>query len=207
MRGLPNAEGGAQRAARHRDGALIARISARRSAWLASFLATVLLIGCGGPTASQATVLTIEHAGFRLTVPDGWSAQPANNLEGQLQTVAFLSNLPLDLQCTGTGAEQHCREPQELVEGSLLVTWLAAFCAGTSCTPPPGQPLLVGGREASLVRGSTVCAELEPTDEQTYFVAVSPQRLDAIVVCKRDAPESADRALRDMLEHVDWQTP
>ena len=186
---------------------MIARSRARPSAWLASVLTAALLIGCGGPTASQATVLAIEHAGFRLTIPDGWSAQPANNLEGQLQIVAFLSNLPLDLQCTGTGAEQHCREPQELAEGSLIVTWFAAFCAGSSCTPPPGQPLLVGGREASLVSGSMVCAELEPTDEETYFVAVSPQRLDAIVVCKRDAPESADGALHDLLEHVDWQTP
>ena len=89
----------------------------------------------------------------------------------------------------------------------MLVTWFAAFCAGSACTPPVGQPLLVGGREASLVSGSTVCASLEPTEDETYFVAVTPQRLDAIVVCQRDAPEAADGALRDMLEHVDWRTP
>jgi len=186
---------------------LIARSSLRRSPWLASVLAAAVLVGCGGPAGPAPDVLSIEHAGFQLTVPEGWSAEPANNIEGQLQTVAFLSNLPLDLECTGTGAQRHCREPQELAEGSMLVTWLAAFCAGSSCTPPVGQPLLVGGREASLVSGSTVCASLEPTDDETYFVAVTPQRLDAIVVCKRDAPESADGALRDMLEHVDWRTP
>ena len=152
-------------------------------------------------------MLSIEHAGFRLTMPDGWSAEPVNNVEGQLQTVAYLSNVPLDLECTGSGSARHCREPQELAEGSLLVTWLAAFCAGSSCVPPPGQPILVGGREASLVHGSVVCAELEPTDEETYFVAVTPQRLDAIVVCKHDAPAEAEATLRDMLEHVDWRTP
>ena len=186
---------------------MIARFGARPSPALASVLVAALLIGCGGSGGSAPELLRIEHAGFRLTLPDGWSAEPVNNIEGQLQTVAFLSNLPLDLECNGTGADRHCREPQELTEGSLLVTWLAAFCAGSSCVPPPGQPILIGGREASLVSGSAVCAELEPTAEQTYFVAVTPQRLDAIVVCKRDAPESADTALRDMLEHVDWRTP
>jgi hypothetical protein len=174
---------------------------------LASILAAALLAACGGSAATDPAVVSIDHAGFRLTVPEGWSAEPTNNIEGQLQTVAYLSNLPLRLRCSGSGAERHCREPKALAEGSLLVTWLAAFCAGSSCTPPVGQPLLVGGREASLVSGSTVCASLEPTEDETYFVAVTPQRLDAIVVCKRDAPETADGALRDMLEHVDWRTP
>jgi hypothetical protein len=175
--------------------------------WLAALLSAALLVACGGPAAADPAVVSIEHAGFRLTVPEGWSVEPTNNIEGQLQTVAFLSNLPLDLTCSGSGAERHCREPQALAEGSMLVTWLAAFCAGITCTPPVGQPLLVGGREASLVSGSTVCASLEPTEDETHFVAVTPQRLDAIVVCKRDAPDSADGALRDLLEHVSWQTP
>ncbi|HET6745968.1 MAG TPA: hypothetical protein VFH90_09010 [Candidatus Limnocylindria bacterium] len=174
---------------------------------MASALVAAVLVGCGGPAGSAPDLLSVEHAAFQLTLPDGWSAEPVNNVEGQLQTVAYLSNLPLNLECNGAGAERHCREPQELAEGSMLVTWLAAFCAGSSCVPPPGQPILVGGREASLVQGSAVCEEMEPTDEETYFVAVTPQRLDAIVVCSRDAPETADSALRDMLEHVDWQTP
>jgi hypothetical protein len=169
-------------------------------------LAVILLAACGAPTDEpEPTILTVEHAGFRLTVPDGWSAEPTNNIAGQLQTVAFLSNLPLDLKCRGLGTTRECREPRSLEEGSLLVTWLASFCV--SCSPPTGQPFLVGSREASLVSDSTLCQGLEPTDEETYFVVVTPQRLDAIVVCKRDAPDTADAALRAMLEHVEWSTP
>jgi hypothetical protein len=168
-------------------------------------MAAVLLAACGGEQASEPPKLAVDYAGFRLTVPDGWSAEATNNSEGQLQTVAFLSNLPLELRCTGEGASRHCREPTSLAEGSLLVTWLAGFCP--ACRPPVGEPIVVGGREASLVDGSTICEPLEPTDDETYFVAVTPQRLDAIVVCKHDPPAEADAALRDMLEHVEWSTP
>jgi hypothetical protein len=179
-----------------------------RSASLMILASAALLGACGGPPAEEATTtLTVEHAGFRLTVPDGWSAEATNNVEGPLQIVAYLSSLPLELECTGEGMTRHCRTPSSLADGSLLVTWLATFCAGSSCTPPAGQPILVGGREASLVSDAVVCERFKPTEAETYFVAVTPQRLDAIAVCKRDAPDSADAALRDMLEHIDWLAP
>jgi hypothetical protein len=177
-----------------------------RAGW-ALTMAAMVLAGCGGSQGSEPAQLAIDHAGLQLTVPDGWSAEATNNIQGQLQTVAFLSNLPLGLKCSGEGAARHCRVPQKLKAGSMLVTWLAAFCAGTSCTPPTGEPFLVGGREASLVSESTFCEPLEPTDDETFFVAVTPQRLDAIVVCERDAPDAAGAALRQMLEHVEWRTP
>ncbi len=172
----------------------------------AALAISVMLAACGGsPAASDPAVLAVDHAGFQLRVPDGWTAESTNNSEGQLQTVAFISNTPLELRCNGEGASRQCREPRSLKEGMLLVTWLAAFCPG--CTPPAGEPIVVGGREASLVAGSTICGPLEPTDDETYFVAVTPQRLDAIVVCKRNAPADADAELREMLEHVEWRTP
>jgi hypothetical protein len=171
-------------------------------------LVATLVAACGATNSeNQPTVLTVDHAGFQLTVPDGWSAQAANNIVGPLQTVAFLSSVDLDMKCTGSGTGRHCRVPRAIDDGSMLVTWLAAFCAGTSCTPPAGQPILVGGREASLVNDTDLCQPLEPTKEETFFVAVSPQRLDAIVVCERDAPAAAETALREMLEHVEWRTP
>jgi hypothetical protein len=180
---------------------------------LVSALATIAVVaalvgGCNaGNSGTEATVLTIDHAGFRLTVPDGWSAQATNNVEGPLQTVAFLSSVPLEIKCSGSGTSRHCREPRTIADGSLLVTWLAAYCAGTSCVPPPGQPLLIGGREASLVSDAQFCELYKPTKAEIYFVAVSPQRLDAVVVCEHDAPEAAEAALRQMLEHIEWRTP
>ena len=176
-----------------------------RGRWALALVTAVMLAACGGAEASDPALLAVDYAGFKVRVPDGWSAEATNNSEGQLQTVAFISNLPLDLRCRGEGASRHCREPVVLAEGSLLVTWLAGFCP--TCILPDGDAIVVGGREASLVDGSTICAPLEPTDDETYFVAVTPQRLDAIIVCKRDAPAEADAALRDMLEHVEWSTP
>jgi hypothetical protein len=176
-----------------------------RRRWALATMAAMMLGACGGPQASDPAMLSVDYAGFRLRVPDGWSAEATNNSEGQLQTVAFISNLPLDLRCRGQAAKRSCSRPTSLEEGSLLITWLAGFCP--ACSPPPGEPIVVGGREASLVDGSTICEPLEPTDDETYFVVVTPQRLDAIVVCKRDAPAEADATLRDMLEHVEWRTP
>jgi hypothetical protein len=172
-------------------------------------LATVAMVlaGCGAGSVNDGAVLSVDHAGFRVPVPDGWYAETTNDVAGQLRVVAFLSNEPLGLDCTGAGADRHCSHPTTLAEGTLVAWWFAASCAGVGCTPPEGEPLLVGGREASRISGSAICDDLGATSNVTYIVAVSPQRLDAIMVCGRNAPASASNELADLLEHVDWRTP
>jgi hypothetical protein len=167
----------------------------------------VLLAGCGGPRVSGVAVLAVEQAGFRVPLPHGWYAETTNDAVGQLRVVAFLSNEPLGLDCTGVGAARRCSHPTTLAEGSLVAWWFAASCAGIDCTPPEGEPMLVGGREASRISGSAICDGLDATLGETYVVAVSPQRLDAIMACGRNAPGSALDELADILEHVDWRTP
>lgn len=167
----------------------------------------VVLAGCSVSDASGGIVLAVEHAGFRVSVPQGWYAETTNDLAGRLRVVALLSNEPLAIDCTGAGAERHCSQPAALAEGSLLAWWFAATCAGVDCTPPEGEAMLVGGREASRISGSAICDNLGATSAETYVVAVSPQRLDAIMVCGRDASASIRQELEDMLEHVDWRTP
>jgi hypothetical protein len=169
--------------------------------------ALVVLSGCIGPEVSGAPLLTVEHAGFRLPLPQGWYAETTNDAAGQLRVVAFISNRPLGIDCLGSGAARHCSQPETLAEGAVLIWWLAAFCAGVDCTPPKGDALLVGGREASRLSGAPVCNDLEVTSSETYIVAVSPQRLDAIMVCQRNPPASARDEMANMLEHVDWRTP
>jgi hypothetical protein len=181
------------------------------SAWAAlkmpaAALAMVVLAGCGGAQGTGA-VLAVEHAGFRVPVPDGWYAETTNDPVGQLRVVAFLSNEPMAVDCTGSGAARHCSHPATVVEGGLLAWWFAGTCAGVDCTPPEGDAVLVGGRAASRISGSAICEDLDATSGETYVVAVSPQRLDAIMVCQRGAPASAREQLTDMLEHVDWRTP
>ena len=158
--------------------------------------------------ADPAESSRLDQAGFRLTVPAGWSAEPANSIEGQLQT----RRLPLELAAQpamhrAAAPNVTAESRSALADGSMLVTWLAAFCAGPPATPPVGQPLLVGGREASSSAGSTVCAPLEPTEDEPTSWRSRPQRLDVIVVCQRDAPESVVAQLRSVLERVDWRTP
>jgi hypothetical protein len=68
-------------------------------------------------------------------------------------------------------------------------------------------PLLVGGRAATRVEDASACAGLGATGGEAYFVVVSPQRLDGIVVCERDASEDARGAMRAILEAVEWRTP
>jgi hypothetical protein len=187
------------------------RVAGRESAGLcaraAIVLAVLLLAGCGATRVTGRAPLAVEHAGFAVQVPDGWFAEATNDAAGQVQVVAILSNEPLGVDCIGVGAARHCSQPAALAEGGLLVWWFAAFCAGVDCTPPAGDPLLVGGREASRLTGSAICDSLEATSGETYIVAVSPQRLDAIMVCQRNASESARDELAGLLEHVDWRTP
>jgi hypothetical protein len=170
-------------------------------------VATVVLAACGGAQVTGGAVLAVEHAGFRVPVPDGWYAETTDDAAEDVRAVAFLSNQPLAIDCSGSGAARHCSQPATLGEGGMLIWWFVVSCAGLDCTPPEGDPLLVGGREASRVSGAPACNDLAGSSEQTYIVAVSGQRLDAIVVCQRNAPEWARDQLADMLEHVNWQTP
>jgi hypothetical protein len=173
----------------------------------ATILALALLVAaCSQPPGN---VLEVGRAGFRVTVPPGWDARGTDRGEwADGRTVALLANQPLDPQCRTSGSAQSCSAPlASLGEGALLVWWLSENCAGIRCEPPDGERLLVGGRPATRIGGSHLCASLGATSERAYLVTVSPQRLDAIVVCERNASEATQAELRDMLEHVSWRTP
>jgi len=172
---------------------------------------TILLVlsACGGTAPSNSGVLAADSAGFRVAVPAGWHAlatERSDWIDGK--TVAILSTQPLNPQCEGSDAPRECRSPLVTLDsGALLIWWLSTTCAGTACVPPVGDPALVGGREATRLQGTDVCTGLGATAEEAYIVAVSPQQLDAIVVCQRDAPASVHATLADLLERVDWRTP
>ncbi len=166
-----------------------------------------LVAGCGA-TADGAPGAAFDGDGFRVRVPDGWQAQATDPeaWPGQ-RTIALISNQALDPQCDGPGATD-CRAPlAALDEGSALAWWITAHCAGAACQLPDGERLLIGGREARRIAGTGLCADLGATSEVAYVVAVSPQRLDAIVTCDRDAPASVRGQLQSLIEGVDWRTP
>jgi hypothetical protein len=165
-----------------------------------------MLVGCSQPTGN---VLEVGRAGFRVAVPPGWDARGTDRTEwADGRTVALFASQPLDPQCQTSGSAQTCTAPvASLIDGGLLVWWLSENCAGAGCEPPDGERLLVGGRPAIRIDGSQLCDRLGATSERAYLVTVTPQRLDAIVVCERNASEATQAQLRDMLEHVSWRTP
>lgn len=171
------------------------------------FLAALAMTACGAADVPGDTT-AFEGNGFRVTVPDGWQAlatEPASWRGGQ--TVAFISNQALDPQCDGPGVS-NCHAPVEaLDEGSQLVWWITTTCAGATCELPDGERLLVGGREARRIGDTDVCDSLRATAEVAYVVAVSPQRLDAIVACDHDASASVQQQLQALIDSVDWRTP
>ena len=151
--------------------------------WLAAVacLMALVMAGCAA-TGDGAHGTTLEGDGFRVRVPDGWQAlavDPDDWRGGQ--TIALISTQALDPQCDGPGVS-NCRTPVESLEdGSQLVWWVTTTCAGAACELPDGEPLLIGGREARRIEDTGLCDDLAATAEAAYVVAVSPQRLDAIV--------------------------
>ena len=89
----------------------------------------------------------------------------------------------------------------------MLVWWRSSNCAGSGCDLPEGDRLLVGGRQAVKTGGTHPCDVLGATRQEVYMVTVSPQRVDALVVCDRDASPAVRDQLAQMLEGVGWRTP
>jgi hypothetical protein len=173
----------------------------------AALAVVALLAACSQPSGN---VLAADRGGFRVAVPAGWegrATEPADWLDHR--TVAILASQPLDPQCVaGASGAGQCTAPLRMLNaGSMLVWWLSENCAGGSCALPDGEPLLVGGRQATQVGGSHLCDALGATSETAYVVVVTPQRLEAIVVCGRDPGDERTAQVRDLLEHVSWRVP
>ncbi|HEX5578706.1 MAG TPA: hypothetical protein VFY43_03480 [Candidatus Limnocylindria bacterium] len=171
-------------------------------------LALSLALAACGATGDATDGAAFDGDGFGVRVPDGWQALATEpHAWSGSQTIALFSTQALDPQCDGPGVSS-CRAPLEVLDdGSLLVWWVTAPCAGPACALPDGERLLVGGREARRIAGTGLCDELAATTEVAYVVAVSPQRLDAIVACDRDAGASVQAQLQSLIDSVDWRTP
>ena len=170
-------------------------------------LAAMAIAACG-PIGEAAGGAIFEGDGFRVRVPDGWQALATDPHDWRGgQTIAFISTQALEPQCDGAGVS-NCRTPVEaLDDGSQLVWWVTTNCAGAGCTLPDGERRLVGGREARRIERTGLCDDLAATSEAAYVVAVSPQRLDAIVTCANDPSASIQAQLQGLIDSVDWRTP
>jgi len=180
------------------------------AATTAILVAGLLLAGCAAPSTGRT--LAADEGRFRVAVPDGWQGVATNRAEwADNSTVALLATQPLDPQCSAAASaadDTGCTAPLvALRDGAMLVWWHSVTCVGAGCELPDGERLLIGGRPAVRTDGSHLCAALGATHEAAYFVTVSPQRVDAIVACERDATDVIRQQLAAMLEAVQWRTP
>lgn len=171
-------------------------------------MAALALAACAGP-GYDAGGPRWDADGLRFTAPTGWAlrSSTAARTDGSGR-VLYLATQPLRDDCTGEAGAQDCALPlDELEPGGLLLWWHTTSCAGADCSIAEGSLTRVGDREAAVVDPANGCGEIGQTDATAYLVQVSPQRLDAIVVCTRDADDATLAALRGLLAAIDFRTP
>lgn len=174
-----------------------------------AFLGLVVLVGCAGPATLGKGPARWDADGVRFTVPDGWEVRASTMAPlGDARRLFYIATQPLRDDCSGSAGAQICALPiDQLVPGGVLVWWHTTNCAGPACSLPGGDLTQIGGRAAVTVPAADGCAAIGQTAAAGYLVSVSPQRLDAIVVCSRDATAATLAALRAFLDVVEWRTP
>ena len=171
-------------------------------------LLATLLVACSAPQSSGPQGARFDDEGVRFTAPIGWQVEPSGAAtSGGGHWLVYLATQAVHERC-GVDASGQCLPPlDELKPGGVLIAWYTMNCAGPDCTLPDGQPTRVGGREAAVVAARDACGQIGQTEETQYLVAVSPQRIDTIVICGRNTSESTRRTIHDFLDGVGWRTP
>jgi len=172
----------------------------------AALAAALAACSAGSPSPSG---IAFEGNGVRFVAPPGWDVRTSTMLEyGPGSRIGYLANQPLRDDCSAEDP-QTCPGPvDQLRDDGVLLVWLTTNCAGPRCVLPAGQWTTVGGRAAAIAEiPGTACAEIGQTEESVIVVAVSPQRLDTIVVCARLPSGGTLATLRAFLDAVDWRTP
>lgn len=174
---------------------------------LAALLAASLA-ACSPAQPSGPQGVTFDRDGVRFTAPAGWRVEASGAAtSGGGHWLVYLATQAIHDNCRLEGSEQ-CLPPLEtLSPGGALIAWHSRNCAGPDCTLPDGQPTRVGGREAAVVAAQDACGGIGETEETQYLVAVSPQRIDTIVICGRGLSDATREAIRVFLENVVWRTP
>jgi hypothetical protein len=174
-----------------------------------ALVALVLLVGCTAPAASGSGPAQWDADGVRFSIPDGWEVRASTMKPvGDSRRLLYLATQPLRDDCSGSAGVQTCGLPiDQLLPGGVLLGWHTTTCAGPACSLPDGDLTQVGGRAAVIVPAADGCGTIGQTAASAYLVSVSPQRLDAIVVCSRGATAAMLASLRAFLDGVEWRTP
>lgn len=170
-------------------------------------LLAALLAACANDASSGPAGVAFEGEGVRFTAPAGWHVEGTGAAAGGAHWLVYVATQEIHDRC-GASPSGSCLPPlDELRSGGVLIAWYTRNCAGPDCTLPDGGVTRVGGREAATTVGHDSCGTIGETEETDYHVAVSPQRIDTIVVCGREVSETTHQTVRLFLDAVVWRTP
>ena len=178
----------------------------RTAVWLAG---VYLLVACA-PNIEHPVPAgpAFESGDVRFVAPTGWelreAARPTNGPGG---LIVFLANQPLRDGC-GL-AEASCTAPldDELRPGGMLVIWATRLCAAQLCNLPSAPLRAIGNRQGVMAPADVGCEAMPFTERSAYYVTVTPQRVDILLVCARDPSDATRSAFLGFLDAIRWRIP
>ena len=175
--------------------------------WLLVGFAVLMLPACSSPPPDASAGTRWDDQGVRFTAPAGWAVRAGGEDLSGATVLAFISNQPIQ-SCAGQGARASCPPPIASLEtGGVLIEWYETHCVASGCNLPAGDQILIGGRIAVRYPGPGLCDPLQASDEEVVAVTVSPQRVDLIITCTRNANTAARAAVAAMFDSIRWRTP
>lgn len=177
-----------------------------RSGWFAGL---VLLAACASTNEHPVPAgPAFQSDDVRFVAPTGWEMREmTRHTSGPERIIVFLANQPLRGEC-GL-AEASCTAPldDELRPGGMLVTWATRPCVAQLCDLPPGPLLAIGNRQGVMAPADAGCDALPFTERSAYYVTVSPQRVDILLLCARNPSDATRSEFRGFLDAIQWRIP
>ena len=89
----------------------------------------------------------------------------------------------------------------------MMVWWVARGCVARDCDLPPGQLRQIGNRQGVHGPVEYGCEADGYTERSAYYVTVTPQRVDVLLVCSRDPSDATREAFLGFLDAIRWRIP
>jgi hypothetical protein len=175
----------------------------------AGLACVVLLVACA-PAIDHPVPAgsAFESDEVRFVAPTGWqlreAARPTN---GPGNLLVYLANQPLRDECSV--AQGGCDSPlvEPLRPGGVLAIWATRLCVAQGCDLPSASPIPVGNRQGVVTVPDSGCEETGYTERSAYYVTVTPQRVDILLVCASDPSDATRSAFAGFLDAIHWRIP
>ena len=179
---------------------------------LALLAGAALLVGCASSTTHPVPGGTsFQDDEVRFVAPTGWDVQPsrAESFGSGGAIRLYLANQLLREDCPAGDPTTVCESVlgDGLRPGGVLVVWLSASCVAKACDLPTAPLIAVGNRQGVRLPLTDGCEGTGFTERSGYYVTVTPQRVDALLVCARDPSDATRSAFLGFLDAIHWRIP